>query len=248
MNDLAELERSLKALAERDPQLAPAAFADGVLAKAGLADHYATLASPLGPLLVAWSRDGIAAVRRGDDPAAFARDYTARTGRRVGPAAAVPRSLLEGRPRVDLRGLSPFERAVLEKALEIPAGQVRPYWWIAREIGRPRAVRAVGSALGRNPIPVLIPCHRVVRGDGRIGDYVFGSANKRALLQAEGVDVDALPAQKLVASDTTRVFCFPTCAGARRITAAHRVRFADAEAARAAGYRPCKLCRPALAS
>jgi O-6-methylguanine DNA methyltransferase len=248
MNDRSDIEGALRALAGRDVFAARAGFADAVLANVGLIDAYATLPSPIGPLLVAWSSEGIAAVHRGDDAAAFARDYAARTGRRIGPVRSVPRSLLGRRPRVDLRGLSPFERAVLEKALEIPAGQVRPYWWIAREIGRPRAVRAVGSALGRNPVPFVIPCHRVVRGDGRIGEYIFGSEGKRALLQAEGVDVDALPAHRLVASDTTGVFCFPTCAGARRITAAHRHTFADAAAAHAAGYRPCKRCRPALAS
>src|SRR2546428_13733249 len=69
----------------------------------------------------------------------------------------------------DLRGLSEFERAVLMKALEIPTGEVRPYSWIAREIGRPEAVRATGSALARNPVPLLIPCHRVSRSDGMIG-------------------------------------------------------------------------------
>jgi O-6-methylguanine DNA methyltransferase len=80
----------------------------------------------------------------------------------------------------------------LIKAREIPAGQVRPYGWIASEIGRPKAVRAVGTALGRNPVPLLIPCHRVVRTDGRVGDYAFGPPAKRALLAAEGLDPDAL--------------------------------------------------------
>ena len=64
-----------------------------------------------------------------------------------------------------------FERAVLEKALEIPRGEVRPYSWIASEIGRPKAVRAVGSALAHNPVPLVMPCHRVVRADGMIGQY-----------------------------------------------------------------------------
>jgi O-6-methylguanine DNA methyltransferase len=88
--------------------------------------------------------------------------------------------------RFDLSAVSPFGRAVLTKALEIPRGEVRPYSWIAREIGRPLAVRAVGSALARNPIPLLIPCHRVVRNDGTAGQYIFGTAAKRALLSAEG--------------------------------------------------------------
>jgi O-6-methylguanine DNA methyltransferase len=93
--------------------------------------------------------------------------------------------------RFDLRSVTEFERAVLLKAREIPRGQVRTYRWIAAQIGHPAAVRAVGSALRKNPVPVLIPCHRVVRSDGRIGNYgLGGSANKRAILAAEGVPFD----------------------------------------------------------
>ncbi|HET8632425.1 MAG TPA: methylated-DNA--[protein]-cysteine S-methyltransferase, partial [Thermomicrobiales bacterium] len=149
----------------------------------------------------------------------------------------------------DLRGLSEFERAVLLKALDIPRGQVRPYAWVAREIGRPGAVRAVGTALGHNPIPLLIPCHRVVRSDGRPGDYAFGGAAKRAVLAAEGVapeDLEALASAgvRYYGSDTTHIYCFPTCHHARRVTDRHRVTFASAREAAAAGYRPCLVCRP----
>jgi O-6-methylguanine DNA methyltransferase len=149
----------------------------------------------------------------------------------------------------DLRGLSEFERAVLLKALEIPRGEVRPYAWIAREIGRPKAVRAVGTALGHNPVPLLIPCHRVVRSDGRIGDYALGSDAKRAILRAEGVepaDLETLARAgvRYYGSDTTHIFCFPTCRHARRVTDKHRVLFHGEEEALRAGYRPCKVCRP----
>ena len=163
------------------------------------------------------------------------------------PASAPPRSL--GR-RFDLRGLSEFERAVLLKALEIPRGQVRTYAWVAREIGHPSAVRAVGSALRKNPVPVLIPCHRVVRTDGQIGNYALGGSQaKRHILAAEGVDPDWLAAharagRRYVGSDTTRVYCFPTCRHARRVQPRHSVSFSSAAAARSAGYRPCKVCRP----
>jgi O-6-methylguanine DNA methyltransferase len=120
---------------------------------------------------------------------------------------------------------------------------------VAREIGRPKAVRAVGSALGRNPVPVLIPCHRVVRSDGQIGNYGLGVPMKRALLSAEGVDLDRLERLadagiRYVGSDTTGVFCVPSCARARRIRAAHEVHFRTGTAASAAGYRPCKHCTP----
>jgi O-6-methylguanine DNA methyltransferase len=82
---------------------------------------------------------------------------------------------------------------VLMKALEIPRGEVRTYGWIAREIGRPKAVRAVGTALAKNPIPLFIPCHRVVRSDGSIGQYGCGGpVNKRRLLLHEGVPESAL--------------------------------------------------------
>ena len=75
------------------------------------------------------------------------------------------------------------------KALEIPRGEVRPYGWIAAEIGRPKAVRAVGTALGHNPVPLIVPCHRVVRTDGTIGQYSLGGpGNKRTILSAEGLD------------------------------------------------------------
>jgi O-6-methylguanine DNA methyltransferase len=155
--------------------------------------------------------------------------------------------------QIDLRRQSEFERAVLLKALEIPRGEVRPYAWVAREIGHPRAVRAVGSALGRNPVPLLIPCHRVVRSDSGIGEYIFGKETKQTILTAEGVDVEGLAhlgrsGVRYYASDTTRVFCFPTCRNARRITARHRVPLGSAAEAHAAGYRPCLVCRPAMAS
>jgi O-6-methylguanine DNA methyltransferase len=152
--------------------------------------------------------------------------------------------------RFDLRGLSEFERAVLLKALEIPRGEVRPYAWIAREIGHPAAVRAVGSALRKNPVPVLIPCHRVVRTDGQIGEYALGGSQaKRQILAAEGVDPDwlqrhARAGQRYLGSDTTRIYCFPTCRNARRVQPQHAVSFSSAAAARSAGYRPCRVCRP----
>ncbi len=153
---------------------------------------------------------------------------------------------------VDLGSLSDFQRDVLLKTAEIPPGEVRPYGWVAGEIGRPRAVRAVGTALARNPVPVVVPCHRVVRTDGRIGNYAFGSEVKGALLAAEGVDLGELEALAergvhFVASARTRIYCHPTCRDARRVTDRHRVEFGNAGEARAAGYRPCRHCRPAAA-
>jgi O-6-methylguanine DNA methyltransferase len=127
---------------------------------------------------------------------------------------------------------------------------VRPYAWIAREIGRPKAVRAVGSALAANPIPLLIPCHRVVRSDGRIGAYVFGSEDKRAVLRAEGAEPDLIEALaragvRYYAHRASGTFCLLTCGGEHRVPDPDRVAYRSEREALAAGYRPCKDCRPA---
>ena len=96
----------------------------------------------------------------------------------------------------------------------------------------------------------MIPCHRVVRSDGRLGNYSLGEAeNKRILLEAEGMDVDGYEQLagrgiRFTGSDTTHVFCHPTCRPARQITDPHRVDFRSESEAVAAGYRPCKVCRP----
>ncbi|MFQ5689459.1 MAG: methylated-DNA--[protein]-cysteine S-methyltransferase [Gemmatimonadota bacterium] len=87
---------------------------------------------------------------------------------------------------VDLSGLSAFERRVLEGVRQVPFGQVIPYSELARRIGTPRGARAVGNALGRNPVAIVIPCHRVVRRDGSLGGYTGGLHYKRHLLTIEG--------------------------------------------------------------
>ncbi|MBM3123130.1 MAG: methylated-DNA--[protein]-cysteine S-methyltransferase [Chloroflexi bacterium] len=96
------------------------------------------------------------------------------------------RSVLE--VEVDLSGVSPFHRAVLEAARRIPRGSVVSYGEMARRLHRPRAGRAVGQALARNPVPVVIPCHRVVSGDGRLQGYLGDRIGLKAkLLKLEGV-------------------------------------------------------------
>jgi methylated-DNA-[protein]-cysteine S-methyltransferase len=87
---------------------------------------------------------------------------------------------------VDLDGASDFEKRVWSAAAEVPWGQFRSYGWIARSIGRPGAGRAVGKALSRNRLPILIPCHRVIRKDGGLGGFADGLQMKRALLRIEG--------------------------------------------------------------
>lgn len=163
--------------------------------------EYVLVEGPLGPLFVAFGPRGLTQVAPAGvgvvSPADFERQYELRLGRRPRPAALPPPGLLaalhHGSPRglaFDLSRLSAFGRAVLAVTAEIPFGQVRPYAWVAEEVGRPRAVRAVGSALARNPLPVVIPCHRVVRSDGRVGEYAFGTDCKRVLLEREGVELD----------------------------------------------------------
>ncbi|MUN37549.1 methylated-DNA--[protein]-cysteine S-methyltransferase [Actinomadura litoris] len=229
-------------------------------APAGLLDRIAarrvSVPGPLEDLQVAFTDHGVAFLRAGMDEPAFTAAFRARFARPLLPADRPPAGLvpalrtgrLAGLP-LDLRGLTDFEAAVLRATATIPRGQTRPYAWVARQAGSPRAVRAAGSALGRNPVPLLIPCHRVTRSDGAVGDYVFGAEAKARLLRAENVDLDeaaALAARgiRLVGSDTTGVVCYPTCADARRITPAHRHGFRGLPAALAAGYRPCLHCRP----
>jgi O-6-methylguanine DNA methyltransferase len=244
---------------------APPTLRPNVLAEVGLADLYARFDSPIGPLIVAWNGLGVSEVEASDDDAAFEARHLARTGRPAHDAGELPPRLasaitrrLDGDRRVridlDLRGRTDFERDVWQKALEIPRGEVRPYGWIAAEIGRPKAVRAVGTALGHNPVPLIVPCHRVVRSDGSIGQYSLGGpGNKRTILRAEGLDPDGLESEaragvRYVGSDTTHVVCLPTCHAAKRITAPHRVPFRSFAHATAAGYRACRECRPSSAA
>jgi O-6-methylguanine DNA methyltransferase len=240
---------------------APAGFAERVLASVGVADSYAVFRTVLGPVYVAWNELGVSAAMRAKSVEEFETWFRRDVGRqlvRVEPPADLESKIqdqLDGkrRMRFDLRGLTPFSQAVLRKTLEIPRGQVRPYGWVAREIGHPAAVRAVGTALANNPIPYFIPCHRVVRSDGVIGNYGGGGPEaKKNILTLEGVQLARL--QKLAQSGyryegvkSTKIFCFPTCYHGRHAREENFVFFHDEAEARAAGYRPCKDCRPAAA-
>lgn len=257
MDEERKLVKELRAMGEAD---APGTIIPAVLRRVGLVDAYFTIEAPLGLVFVAYNRLGVSAVMPAASAAAFERAFRARFGRPVSaerepPAAlvrAVERRLAGQRPArlaFDLRGVPDFEQAVLHKALEIPYGEVRPYGWIAREIGQPEASRAVGAALGRNPVPLLIPCHRVIRSDGGLGGYGLGLPAKRAILAAEGVDLTAMAALartgvRYHGSNTTHIYCYPTCRHARRVGELHRVSFRSAAEAQAAGYRPCQVCRP----
>jgi len=155
-------------------------------------------------------------------------------------------------PKVDLESANDLEHDVLQLLTRIPRGEVRTYAWVARQVGRPRAVRAVANVIARNAVPYVVPCHRVVPSSGGIGNYIFGSATKRALLEREGVDVDELDALakehiRYIGSRTTHIFCFPTCRDAKRIQEKNRVPFRDSDDALESGYRPCRHCQPVAA-
>ena len=244
---------------------APASVGFGALVEAGLADRYAPVSTPLGRAWVAWNGRGVSWVGMADEPSDFEARFENEVGRPIARAQELPERLasaiqrrLGGDRRVriplDLRGHTPFEVMVWMKALEIPRGEVRPYGWIAAEIGKPKAVRAVGTALAHNPVPLVVPCHRVVRSDGLIGQYSMGGPDaKRQVLTWEGLDTrameaDAAAGRRYTGSDTTHIVCHPTCRDARRVTDRHRVHFPSLAAAAEAGYRPCKHCRPVAAA
>ena len=95
---------------------------------------------------------------------------------------------------IDLRGMSEWDRRVLEATRLVGYGRVASYGGIARLLGAPRAARAVGGAVGRNPVWIVVPCHRVISGDGKLGGYGGGARMlkiKRALLAREGVSIPA---------------------------------------------------------
>jgi methylated-DNA-[protein]-cysteine S-methyltransferase len=137
---------------------------------------------------------------------------------------------------VDLE-VGEFQRRVLAQAARIPYGETTSYAELARRIGHPRASRAVGNALGANPVPIVVPCHRIIRGDGSWGHYAFGGAMKTALLTLERTT------PTLVGSATTNIVCRTGCAHEQRIRERHRVVFASLDDARSVGYRPCKVCQ-----
>jgi methylated-DNA-[protein]-cysteine S-methyltransferase len=159
---------------------------------------YAPFPLPFGTFYVAFGAEGPAFATLAPSASAFERDAARYLGvpvRRasapgwLADAVAAAMSRHEAfRGPVDLARVGPFEREVLAELRRIPAGQVRTYQQVALALGEPGGARAVGSACARNPLPLLIPCHRVVRSDGGLGGYSLrgGVALKRRLLREEG--------------------------------------------------------------
>jgi O-6-methylguanine DNA methyltransferase len=258
--DESRIEPARRAVARAQP---PPRLAGAVLGELALGHWYAPLDTVVGRVNLAYGPHGLVAIRQETDAAEFEAWFARQFGRQVRPAGELPatmerqvRAALEGggRAEVDLSRLTAFEKRVLEKTSEIPRGEVRTYSWVAKEIGHPAAVRAVGSALARNPVPLVIPCHRVVRSDWRIGEYGCGGPPaKRAVLAWEGVDpvqLEELAGRgvRFQGSRTTHVYCLPTCRNARRISRENLVEFRSEAQALASGYRGCRVCRPERAA
>lgn len=158
-----------------------------------------------------------------------------------------------GLDAIDFSGLTEFERDVLTTIRKIPRGEVRPYAWVARAVRRPRAIRAVGNVMANNPMPFVLPCHRVVPSGGGVGNYAFGPDRKKRVLRSEGAPIELLDSLaregvRFVGSATTRIYCFPSCRDARRIREENRVPFRNAEDASRKGFRACLRCTPETAS
>jgi methylated-DNA-[protein]-cysteine S-methyltransferase len=195
-----DLARALRAPADDDAAARAAERAAARAAEDGLADvTYATVDSPIGPLLIAATDRGLVRVsfegERNDD---VLNELVVRISPRVleapGELDEVRRELeqyFEGERRkfdlpLDWRLSRGFRAAVLRKLVRVPYGETATYAEMAIRAGRPRAYRAAGSACGSNPMPIVVPCHRVVPSGGGLGSYGGGVDVKKYLLELEG--------------------------------------------------------------
>ena len=227
---------------------------------------YRVFDSPLGPVLLAHSEQGVVLLEYLDgrhDPAALRRLHGIETVPDGGEADALYRELrtyLEGRTQhlewpLDLRLIrSPFQRKVLEHTAHIPYGAVVSYKRIASDLGQPRAVRAVAQALRWNPVPVAIPCHRVIGATGLLTGYAGGeTTRKRQLLATEGVPLIPAHHDFAIARSAMYVlmpgdseYCVPSCPSPAALQSGLMTYFGSRQRAEAAGLRPCSGCRPDL--
>ena len=179
--------------------------ASAVLGYEGSVHRSFMLASPVGLVFVAHCNRRVSGllIAEGRDRSSGYRDFArymecaVGVGVEIDPApdpcwvASISRALAEGRTDVpvDLSSRSSFQQQALLAVMSIPRGEVRTYTEVADIVGRPKAARAVGTAMARNPVPLLVPCHRVVPVVGGVGSYAYGPALKRRLLMREGVVV-----------------------------------------------------------
>jgi methylated-DNA-[protein]-cysteine S-methyltransferase len=166
-------------------------------------DYESIPETPIGPVYVSVTSGGLASVAIGGTEAEFVamlRKQGAapmvRSGERAQPVKAQIEEYFRGERDhfdcpVDLSQLTAFHRQVLQAAARIPRGSVMTYGGLARMLGKPRAARAVGRALATNPVPLVIPCHRVIASDGSLGGYSArgGVSTKLRLLRFEGAPV-----------------------------------------------------------
>jgi O-6-methylguanine DNA methyltransferase len=169
----------------------------------GFMHYYSKVETVVGRFLVACSQAGITMIGLADGPLeAFEAAYKKRFRLRPQPgelpesyARAVQDAAAGREPEpvpVDLSGLPEFQKIILNTLRLVPRGEVRTYKELASLAGRPKAIRAVGNTMACNPVPILIPCHRVVPSTGGVGNYGLGVQMKRELLAREGVPVEKL--------------------------------------------------------
>jgi AraC family transcriptional regulator of adaptative response/methylated-DNA-[protein]-cysteine methyltransferase len=171
--------------------MTPATYRNGA---AGTAIAYATGDSTLGRLLVASTEHGVCSVKAGRNDEELLRDLRKEfpraqisKGKKATRFLEALRDHLSGQEvklPVDVRGTD-FQLKVWMALNDIPLGETRTYSDVAQMIGKPRAVRAVANACASNPVPLILPCHRVIRKDGSLGGYGLGIGRKKTLLQAE---------------------------------------------------------------
>ena len=226
---------------------------------------YRVFPSPLGNILIARSEDGVSLVEYLGE----ARSFAASRLSRVADVEAVEDGeelrryhqelleYLEGRCTrlawpLDFRlARGEFDRMVLTAAARIPYGAVTSYARLAAEIGKPSAARAVAQALRWNPVPVVVPCHRIVGSSGALVGYAGDkTVLKRRLLDVEGVPTQKTPDDWRVARDRTYVrykddpeYCVPTCGSLGKRSLAELTLFGSRGCAEAVGLGPCTSCR-----
>jgi methylated-DNA-[protein]-cysteine S-methyltransferase len=179
------------------PEALDQRFRDAAAATGLLDVSYDIADTPVGPLFVAVSELGLCRISYDPEPdrqvEELARTFGSRVLRAPRPLDPVKRELdeyFEGRRHefdlpVDLRGRTDFSRLVLEQLARVPYGEVTTYGSLAARSGRPKAARAVGTIMNRNPIPIILPCHRVVGSTGSLVGYGGGLERKRLLLDLE---------------------------------------------------------------
>lgn len=165
--------------------------------------RYGSGMTPVGEVLVALTPRGLCALRllQGTTLAAEVKDLRGKyphgkfeeDPRAVAAMLQQINAVLEGAEEqtsipLDLQG-TPFQQRVWHTVLKVPRGTTWSYSQLAAKVGKPRAVRAVASACARNPVGLIVPCHRILRCDGSLGGYYWGGERKRALLEREKVDV-----------------------------------------------------------